>query len=166
MRPRVSAARSAAASLSSAARETTMRRPSSESSVTRHSMFWFTKASGFSILPSAICDSGQKARRPLMFTSKPPLLRPVSLPSTGRRRLPFGELAALPDLGAGLDDRGFDLVADVQALELRCVHDGLGRATVGNVGIFARDRDDRAAEQLTLLRGFEVQILHRLGKRR
>ena len=81
----ISSARAAACSFSSTARETTMRRPSSESSVTRNSNDWPMYASGFSILPSAICDSGQNARRPPMFTSKPPLFRAATFPSTGRR---------------------------------------------------------------------------------
>src|ERR1700704_6137468 len=41
--------------------------------------------SALSILPSAICDRGQNARRPPTFTSKPPLFLAATFASTGRR---------------------------------------------------------------------------------
>ncbi len=76
------------------------------------------------------------------------------------------QLAGDSHLGAGLDDRGFDGIADIESFQLSRVHHGFGRTAVGNVGVIAGDRNDRASKQLALLRGFEIQSLHRLGERR
>jgi len=90
----------------------------------------------------------------------------VHLPEQIERRFALGEFARDSDIGRGLDDRAFDCIAHIEAVELVGGHDRFRGAAVGDEGIVAGDGDDLSFEQLALLGRLEIQArFKRLGKR-
>jgi hypothetical protein len=96
--------------------------------------------------------------------SYPPLLRPVTFPSTGTplSKAPLdGELVRHAQLGRERDDHGVEAVARAKLAELGAVHDRLGLPADRDQRDVAVHGHHRAGDQLTDL---ELVLLERLSQ--